>query len=148
MDDAALQNYMHQWLQSKESNFFLAGIHTLVQRCRKIVVKCVDTMLKNNYTFSTVVVNFYGMFMIVTFKQQEIEDRKHLLSNLHILMHSVMLIFMCQHTTCTYKILIAYVNLKISTFVFILRGSINRLCLTVVYNSFVQYLYLCPDTKS
>jgi fluoride ion exporter CrcB/FEX len=47
---------------------FLAGIHAVVQRWRKIVVKCVDTMLKNNYTFSTVVVNFCGMFIIVTCK--------------------------------------------------------------------------------
>jgi len=46
MDDAALQNEVHQWLQSKESNFFLAGIHALIQRWRKIVVKCVDCVEK------------------------------------------------------------------------------------------------------
>jgi hypothetical protein len=46
MDDVALQNYMHQCLQSKESNFFLAGIHALVQRWRKIFVKCVDYVKK------------------------------------------------------------------------------------------------------
>jgi len=46
MDDVALQNYVHQWLQSKESSFFLAGIHDLVQKWRKIVVKCVDYVEK------------------------------------------------------------------------------------------------------
>jgi hypothetical protein len=121
MDDMALQNYVHQWLQSKESNFLLAGINAFVQRWRKIVVKCVETMLNNNYIFSTVVVNFCGMFMIITCKQHEIEDRRHLLSNHYILMHSVSLILMCQHTTCTYKILNAYVSFKISVFVFMPR---------------------------
>jgi hypothetical protein len=37
---------MHQWLQNKEINFFLAGIHALVQRWKKIVVKCVDCVEK------------------------------------------------------------------------------------------------------
>jgi hypothetical protein len=46
MDDVALQNYVHQWLQSKESHFFLAWIHALVQRRRKIVVKYVDYVEK------------------------------------------------------------------------------------------------------
>jgi hypothetical protein len=40
IDDVALQNYVHHWLQSKESNFFHEGIHALVQRRRKIFVKC------------------------------------------------------------------------------------------------------------
>lgn len=35
------------------------------------------TVLKNNYTFNIVVVNFYGMFMFVTCIGHEIEDRRH-----------------------------------------------------------------------
>jgi len=34
-------------------------------------------MSKSNYTFSIVVVNFCGMFMFVTCRQHEIEDRRH-----------------------------------------------------------------------
>jgi hypothetical protein len=45
-DDVALQNYVHQWLQNKEFNFFLAGIHALVQRWKKVVVKCVNCVEK------------------------------------------------------------------------------------------------------
>jgi hypothetical protein len=41
MDDVAQQNAVpHQWLQRKENNFYLSGIHAVVQRWRKIVVKC------------------------------------------------------------------------------------------------------------
>jgi hypothetical protein len=77
MDDAALQSYVHQWLQNKESDFFSLQKFMLLFKGGRRLLSNAWTMLKNNYTFSSVVVNFCGMFMFVTCKQHEIEDRRH-----------------------------------------------------------------------
>jgi hypothetical protein len=39
MDVVAQQNALLQWLHRKGNNFYLSGIHALVQRWRKIFVK-------------------------------------------------------------------------------------------------------------
>jgi hypothetical protein len=103
-----------------ERLFFLQKFMLLFKGGRRLLSN-VWTMLKNNYTFSSVVVNFCGMFMFVACKQHEIEDRRHYFLTITFWCTVSHKNSLCQHTTCPHKILNAYVSLKTSVFVFMPR---------------------------
>jgi hypothetical protein len=65
-------------LQRKDSNLYWVWIYALVKRWRRLLTN-METVLKNNYAFRSIVVRFWEIFTCLTCKQHKIKNRRHLL---------------------------------------------------------------------
>jgi len=62
---------MYKLLQRENSNFYMAGIHVLLQMHRKLSIK---TAMKKKNAFTKAVVEFWELFM---HKQHTIKNSRH-----------------------------------------------------------------------